>query len=170
VCAYIRTVKTASDATAVQIVHSSRKGSRDIEHVGSAHTDADVALLKAAARQRLHSHQDPLGFGDGVPARAALPIVSTRSQVLWDVLERAYRSLGLDRACGNDDVFKALVLARLIEPTSKLDTIRVLDEVGIPAPSYRTIVRRLPGYAKPVWRSRIATACAAHVRARRSSW
>jgi len=157
-------VKTASDATAVQIVHSSRKGSRDIEHVGSAHTDVDLELLKAAARQRLHANQDVLDFGDGRPARGELPILSTRSQVLWDVLERAYRTLGLDRACVNDDVFKALVLARLIEPTSKLDTIRVLDEVGIPTPSYRTIVRRLPGYAKPAWRSKIAAACAAHVR------
>jgi hypothetical protein len=31
-------------------------------------------------------------------------------------------------------VFKALVLARLIEPTSKLATIRALDEIGIPRP------------------------------------
>lgn len=39
--AYIRTVKTASGARVVQIVHSSRKGSRDIKHVGSAHDDLD---------------------------------------------------------------------------------------------------------------------------------
>ncbi len=36
----LRTVKTASGARAVQIVHSSRRGSRDIEHIGSAHDDA----------------------------------------------------------------------------------------------------------------------------------
>jgi hypothetical protein len=29
-------------------------------------------------------------------------------------------------------VFEQLVLARIIEPTSKLDTIRVLEEIGIP--------------------------------------
>lgn len=29
-----------------------------------------------------------------------------------------------------DEVFKQVVLTRLIEPTSKADTIRVLDEVG----------------------------------------
>jgi hypothetical protein len=39
---YVRTVKT----TAVQIVHSSHRGSRDIEHIGSAHDDAEVELLK----------------------------------------------------------------------------------------------------------------------------
>ena len=51
--AYVRTVKTASGATAVQIVWSTRRGSRQIEHLGSAHDDAGVEALKAAARHRL---------------------------------------------------------------------------------------------------------------------
>ena len=67
-------------------------------------------------------------------AGAALPILSTRSQHLWDALGLAYSGLGFDAACGRDEVFQALVLARLIEPTSKLDTIRVLDEIGIAPP------------------------------------
>ena len=40
----MRTVKTASGATAVQIVHSSRRGSRDIEHIGSARDDVQVEV------------------------------------------------------------------------------------------------------------------------------
>jgi len=40
----VRTVKTASGARAVQIVHSSRRGSRDIEHIGSAHDDAELEV------------------------------------------------------------------------------------------------------------------------------
>jgi phage gp29-like protein len=48
---YLRTVKTSSGATAVQIVHSSRRGSRDIEHFGSTHDEVELELLKAAARQ-----------------------------------------------------------------------------------------------------------------------
>ena len=161
--AYIRTVKTASRATAVQIVHSNRRGSREIEHIGSAHTPEDVEVLKAVARQRLHAGQDTLDFGDGRPAGATLPILSTRSQLLWDVLGLAYTSLRFDAESGQDEVFKALVLARLIEPTSKLDTIRVLEEIGIVAPSYPTINRRLPGYATDEWRQQLARACAAHV-------
>ena len=47
---YVRTVKTASGATAVQIVYSFHHGSREIEHIGSAHDDAELELLKAAAR------------------------------------------------------------------------------------------------------------------------
>jgi hypothetical protein len=59
----------------------------------------------------------------------ALPITSTRSRHLWDALCLAYTGLGFDTACGHDEVFQALVLARVIEPVSKLDTIRVLDEI-----------------------------------------
>ena len=60
---YVRTVKTASGATAVQIVYSSRRGSREIEHIGSAHDDAELELLKAAARQRLAAGQGELDLG-----------------------------------------------------------------------------------------------------------
>jgi hypothetical protein len=161
--AYIRTVKTASNATAVQIVHSNRRGSRDIEHIGSAHTPEDVEVLKAVARQRLHANQDALDFGDGRPEGQALPITSTQSKHLWDALCLAYSVVGFDTACGADEVFQALVLARVVEPVSKLDTIRVLEEIGVVPPGYRTIFRRLPGYAAEEWRQRLAAACAAHV-------
>jgi hypothetical protein len=60
---YLRTVKTTWGATAVQIVHSSRRGSRDIEHLGSAHDDVELELLKAAARQRLAAGQGELDLG-----------------------------------------------------------------------------------------------------------
>jgi hypothetical protein len=59
-------------------------------------------------------------------------------------------------------VFRALVLARIIEPTSKLDSLRVLAEAGVGAPSYATLKRRLPRYGKPLWRKDISAACAAH--------
>lgn len=55
-----------------------------------------------------------------------------------------------------------LVLARVIEPTSKLDSWRVLAEVGIAASSYATVKRRLPDYATDAWRERLAALCAAH--------
>ena len=60
--AYVRTVKTASGARAVQIVHGSRRGVRQIEHLGSAHDDQELEALKAAARQRLAGQQVDLGL------------------------------------------------------------------------------------------------------------
>ena len=163
---YVRTVKTASGARAVQIVHSSRRGSRDIEHIGSAHDDVELELLKVAARQRLAAGQGELDLGVAGAARHAgaggpLPITSSRMGHLWDALDHAYRVLGFERAAGGDKVFRQLVLARIIEPTSKLDTVRVLEEVGITSASYPTINRRLPVYAKAAWRNKLAKACAA---------
>jgi hypothetical protein len=134
----------------VQIVHSQHRGSRDIEHVGSAHTDADLELLKAVARQRLAAGQGELDLGmAGSPANsgAALPITSSRAGHLLDALARGHEALGFAAATGRDEVFQALVLARIVEPTSKLDSLRVLEEAGAPPPSYRTVQRRLRRYA-----------------------
>jgi hypothetical protein len=148
--AYVRTVKTASGARAVQIVHSQRRGSRDIEHIGSAHTDADVELLRAVARQRMAAGQGELDLR--LPDRPAnggapLPITSSRMGHLLDALCRGFEVLGFGAATGRDEVFAALVVARIIEPTSKLDSLRVLAEAGWDPPSYRTVKRRLRVYA-----------------------
>ena len=163
--AYVRTVRTASGARAVQIVHSSRRGARDIEHVGSAHDDAELEALKAAARLRMAAGQAELDLGVDLgtgTSEQPLPITSTRMGHLWDALGHAYQVLGFAAATGDDEVFRALVLARIIEPTSKLDSLRVIDEVGVAPPSYATLKRRLPVFAKQSWRAGLAAACAAH--------
>jgi hypothetical protein len=75
---YLRTVKTSSGATAVQIVHSSHRVSRDIEHIGSAHDDVELELLKWAALQGLAAGQGVLELGrdTGAPG-GPLPIISS---------------------------------------------------------------------------------------------
>lgn len=47
--------------------------------------------------------------------------------------------LGSDTVLGGDDVLCDLVLARVIEPTSKIDDERVLIETGDGAASYQTV-------------------------------
>jgi hypothetical protein len=147
----------------VQIVYSNRGGMRTMEHVGSAHDDAELELLKAVARQRLSAGQGELELpglaspGGGGP----LPIRSSRMGHLVDALSEAYRVLGFEEATGGDEVFKQLVLARIIEPTSKLDSARVLSEAGLQPWSYRTLKRRLPLYATDEFKTALASACAA---------
>src|SRR3954451_13285026 len=139
--AYVRTVPTGSGARAVQIVHGSRRGSRTIEHIGSAHDELELEALKAAARQRLAGGQAELDLGLDASISAALgssvgpsgrplKIASSRMGHLWDGLSSAYDLLGFARAAGGDEVFRQLVLARIIEPTSKADSLRVLAEAG----------------------------------------
>ena len=170
--AFVRTVKTASGATAVQIVHGKRRGARRLEHVGSAHDERELEALKSAAAQRLASlyptleldldldvgHADSgvdrgtaapaVAAGPGVVGPGPLPIVASQAAVLWDGLAAAYDALGFEQACSRDAVFRLLVLARIIEPTSKQDSLRVLTEVGVDsAPSYATLKRRLKAWA-----------------------
>lgn len=163
---HIRTVRTSSGATAVQIVHSNHHGKRDIEHVGSAHSPAEVELLKAVARQRMTAGQGELDLGlepVGAPGQPA-PITSSRMARLWGAISQVYAGLGLDVATGGDEVFKTLVAARIIEPTSKLDSLRVIEEAGIKAPSYATVKRFLPIYATDAFRRKVSAACASRAK------
>jgi len=159
----MRTVKTTSGATAVQVVWFSHRGSREIEHLGSARDEAELEALKAAAQQRIVAGQLELGLGLGGPGRPGpLPVTSSRMSHLVDALERGYRVLGFGDAAGGDEVFRHLVLAQIIEPVSKLDSLRVLEEAGLAPASCRNLKRRLPAYAEQEWRQRLSAACAAH--------
>jgi len=129
--AYVRTVTTGSGATAVQIVWKSVYGSRDIEHVGSAHSPAEVEVLKASAAQRIAAGQDPLPLDQPVEDGPRIQVVGMRMGLLLDAIARVYRRMGLDQAAGDDVVFEQLVTARIIEPSSKLDAARVLEEAGV---------------------------------------
>ncbi|WP_282006861.1 IS1634 family transposase [Propioniciclava sinopodophylli] len=157
---FVRKVKTASGATAVQIVEKRNGQRRILEHVGSAHNEAELAVLMSAAQQRLHGEQDMLDL-DPVRRTPAEPVVEhSRSGLLWDALSGAYQALGFDALA--DEVFASLVIARLIEPTSKADTIRVLTEVGVRAPHENTLYNCLARCLERDYRSQIATACWAH--------
>jgi hypothetical protein len=112
--AYVRTVRASSGATAVQIVWSTRHGSRKIEHLGSAHDEAGVAALKAAAAQRLAAGQTQLDLG--LVERSAdepLPITSLKSGLLWEALSDGLRAPWLREGRRGDEAFRQLVLARI---------------------------------------------------------
>ncbi|MGV0870554.1 IS1634 family transposase, partial [Corynebacterium kalidii] len=168
---HIRTVTTGSGARAVQIVYSNKQGSRTIDHIGSAHTDAELAALKAEAQRRMQGDQLDLGLdlGDFTPPPVATgtadqpwEVTAQRSGYLLDAIATAYRAVGLDRAADDDSVFEGLVTARIIEPGSKFDSIRVLGEAGAHSASYSTIKRRLPRYATDEFRDAVSSVCADH--------
>ncbi len=71
-------------------------------------------------------------------------------------------SASIATAADEDEAFRQLVLARIIEPTSKADSLRVIDETGVAPVSYPTLNRRLPVFAKPAFRQALSTACAMH--------
>lgn len=83
----------------MQIVWSSSRGSRRIDHVGSAHTVTEVEALKAAGRQRINAGQGELDLGIAVPDAVLdgrpLQTVATRAGLLVDAIVDVYAHLGL---------------------------------------------------------------------------
>jgi hypothetical protein len=164
--AYVRTVKTASGATAVQIVYSCHRRSRQIEHLGSAHTAAEVELLKAAARQKLAAGQGELDLGlDAGAPGGPLPITSSRMGCLLDALAHAYDVLGFrPRPAG----MRCSSSWRPRGSSSRSASWTACGCWRKPV-SYPTVNRRLPVYAREGWRQRLSAACAAHARLGRAS-
>ena len=167
---YIRKVRTASGATAVQIAVKEHGVRRIVEHLGSAHNEAELAALVQAGREKIRGGQGVLDLAGLTPqaARQATEAVveSKRSALLWDVLTGAYEALGLADAVGGDEAFRQMVLARLVEPTSKEQVPAVLGELGIDAVTPRTLFRSLARCASNDWRTGIQSACLSHVTGR----
>ena len=90
-------------------------------------------------------------------------ITGKRSALLWHVLTSVYARLGFDTV--GDAAFQQLVLARIIEPTSKADSLRVLDEIGVPHVSLRTMFRSLARVQERGYRDMVASACFTHAAA-----
>lgn len=83
---------------------------------------------------------------------------------MYDALAGIYSDLGFDDAV-DDEVFRDLVIARVVEPTNLLDIDRVLAELGRTSASLSTQKRVLRRACSGGYRDQIATACFAHARA-----
>lgn len=172
----MRTVPTKPPSKAVQIVWGWHHGKPDIQHVGSGRSEAEIELLKAAARRIIAGQNQPeldldlrspaagkpvkpSKFGAG--SSTGVTIGDLRMGVLIDALTAIYQALGFDEATEGDEAFYQQVIARLVEPTSKYDSLRVIEEIGLDPVSYATIKRRLPTYATEDFRNRLSSSLAA---------
>jgi hypothetical protein len=156
-----------------------------LAHVGSAHTDAQLGILLEKAREIASEDQGALDIEvsartqrvddvadwkagmltlpTGASKRAPMPpgrTTATCSRLLYDTVGAVYDWLGFDAV--GDAVFRDLVIARLVEPTSKLDAARVLADLGVDTLSYRTIQRRLAKVNTGNYRDAIAATCFTH--------
>lgn len=157
---YLRTVKTASGATAVQIVEKTAGVRRIMEHLGSAHDEAELAALMAVGREKLVAPgQGMLDFGG---SGALQPAVVQRqcSRRLTDAIQTAWQRLGFDQV--RDEAFFQLVVARVVEPTSMLDSARVLADLGVTPVHRSTMKRCLRRIAERGYRDQLAAACYRH--------
>lgn len=161
---YVRKGVTKSGAMQVQIVTKQGRQIVNVEHVGSARSDADVAVMVEIAKERIREHARSAGsvefdLGDQTPTAASrLVLQRAYSRFLYDTLAGVYGRLGFDAAV-SDGVFRDLVIARVIEPSSKLDTIRILDELGLKPPSNTSIHRCLDRAVESEYREALSAAC-----------
>jgi len=188
--AWVRRVRTASGATAVQIAESVGGRRRIVGHVGSAHDEAELGLLVQRAYDLLADDlQGVLDLGMQIPQRAAalVPapsqpvlfggtqdqprrrlvaaprVMRTASRLLYDQLAGVFDDLGF--AVVADDCFRDLVIARIVEPTSLLDVDRVLAGLGRASASLSTRKRTLRRAQHSGYRDLIAAACFTHAQA-----
>ena len=161
---------------AVQIAVKEGRRDKVIEHLGSAHTEAELAALMEIGRHRIAPDQLALDLTPTPPAVSGLltasapvgtdaVVESKRSALLWEVLHEAYTRLGLGEAVGGDRAFEQMVLARLIEPTSKAQVPRVLGDLGLESVSTRTLFRSLARAHERGYRESLSGALFEHVTA-----
>ena len=158
---FLRKVKTPSGAMAVQLVEKVGRRNRMIEHLGSAHTPGELALLMETGRRMIHEGQTELDLSDDdEPGPGTAVVESSRSRLLVDVIQGAWDHLGFNVI--KDEAFFQLVLARLVEPTSMVDSRRVIAELGLKPVHRNTFVAALKRCGRDGYRDLVAEACFRH--------
>jgi len=156
--AFIRRVKTKSGATAIQIAYKRYGKVVKIEHIGSAHNKQEEDILVNLANHRLYANQPSL-FNDTVnPLKLSLK--SSSSNLLRKTLFDQYDKLGFNQL--KDEIFALLCVARIVEPTSKLDSLRVLTDLGIDNIDKNELYRCLKKVVRNDYRKTISQCCFNH--------
>src|SRR5699024_4737580 len=163
---FLRQVTTGSGATAVQIVSKVRGQRKILEHIGSAHSQQELAALISVGQEKIAAlvgTQQRLELGIDEPeiavsASAPKRVTGSASQLLVDTIRASYDQLGFSSQV-DDEAFFQMVLARLVEPTSKVDSLRVLNELGVPTVHRNTFMSALKRAEQRDYRGRIAQAC-----------
>lgn len=157
--AYIRQVKTKSGATAVQIAHKVGGQLTRLEHLGSAHNPKELATLISLAKERLRGNQMFLFPDHG--NKLQIKLKQSYSHLLFQVLNSQYQQLGFSQL--EDLDFANLCVARIVEPTSKLDSLRVLADLGANNIGRNQLYRCLQRVVGQNYRKTIGKLCFNHV-------
>lgn len=128
---FVRTTKTASGATAVQIVRYKQRKKIIVKHIGSAHTEDELASLKQNANDWIEkeSRQQRL-FPKQTQAKTLISIdkckyIGFRYAFIYEVLSEIFRLFRLD---STTQLLRDLSLIRIIQPASKLESLELLAE------------------------------------------
>lgn len=151
----MRTYKR-KNSTYVQIVYKNGRRISKIRHLGTAHNQIELDLLIIKAKQLLIDPAQQELFV--TPSEVSnIMLERTASKLLYGLILKTYDTLGFSIL--KDKIFRDLVIARIIEPTSKLDSIRVFEELGLHDVSKSTIHRSLAKINAKNYRKQISKIC-----------
>ena len=157
--AFTRKVKSTSGATAVQIGYKQKGQIVKIFHLGSAHTDEELQILLDLAHKQLQENQ--LELFPKPLSSLRVGIKSSFSTLLLETLKQQYEKLGFTKLA--DEIFELLCIARIVEPTSKFDSLRVLADLGVGQIDQNKLYRCLAKASSLNYRKQISQACFDHV-------
>lgn len=142
----IRKVRTGSGAIAVQIVQYVKRKCVIIRHLGSANTDEELAVLwQEAEIVREQLCVQPSLFAK-IPQKQILhaehlTLQSVTHQFALNFFRDCFQTCGLKFL---NPLYQDLALMRIIEPSSKLRTLELLERYFNISYSRRTLCRLLP--------------------------
>lgn len=142
----IRKVRTGSGATAVQVVKYVKRKCVVVRHIGSAKTNDELTVLLQEAeiiREQLCVQPSLFGKIEQKPLLHAehLALRSVTHKFALDFLRKCSQACGLGFL---DSIYQDLALMRIIEPTSKLRTLELLERYFNLSYARRTLCRLLP--------------------------
>ncbi len=144
---FIRKVRTASGATAVQVFRYAQSKRIIVRHIGSSHTDEELAVLcheAEIAREQL-SLQPSLFPITEKPSKLLheehLRLSSVTHNFAYTALKKCSQLCGLAFL---PPLYQDLALMRIVEPASKLRTIELLVNYFGISHAERSIYRLLP--------------------------
>ena len=143
----------------MQIAHKVAGQLTRLEHLGSAHDSKELETLISLAKERLRGNQMFLFPDQG--NKLQIKLRQSYSRLLFQVLNGQYQQLGFSQL--NDSDFANLCIARIVEPTSKLDSLRVLADLGIYGLSKNQLFRCLERSVDQNYRKIISQLCFDHV-------
>jgi len=127
----IRTTKTKSKATAVQVVRYEQGRTIILKHLGSSSDPDEITQFKEAARDWIinFTHQQTFLTKEPTfePLLSKYRYLGIRYNFLYEVLNQTFRLFSFDRL--DNRLLLDLALIRIVEPASKLRSQKLLSEL-----------------------------------------
>jgi transposase len=123
----IRTTKTKSGKVAVQVINYSKRKVNVLKHVGSAKNEEETIELKKKAKSWISIEMNKKGlFGTGIDSYYSnYQYLGFTYAYAYEFLEKIYHKFNFQNH--TTALFKDLVIARILEPKSKRDSLEFLQ-------------------------------------------